>query len=106
MYLLFRLNVLIIPVAIVVGKYLYIDGGEISRWNGSGEAYGSSTAIQYTLVDGFLTLPGSWFCVNIVPTTSYLLIAIRQPDVLHRSIVIVEEQHCYAQFHQQNGSGL
>ena len=38
-----RREVLTIATAAVIGDYLYIDGGEITTWNGTGDGYQEDT---------------------------------------------------------------
>ena len=89
-----NLNMLTIRAAIVVGKYLYIDGGEIVFWNGSGKGYDSR--LNFAAPDGVVALPGSRSSVHIAIAASHRLMITRQPNIFYRSVVIVDEQHCYS----------
>lgn len=74
-------------VAIVLGGYLYIDGGEITTWNGGGSGLQTSNPQPE---GNIVTLPG------MLPQQDHLRYAssanrCRQLHILHRSYHVLDE---------------
>jgi hypothetical protein len=89
----------------VAGHYLYIDGGEITTWDGSG----SNDGLQYAnpQSDGNInTVPGMLLKRSHISPYLHKSNGFRSLHTLDRSVLVMDQQLCQAKSDIKGSTGL